>query len=805
MKPSASARHANQAASLCTQPIEALLITVQTTGDIQHLADETRATKAAALLRPANTSPLLSLGVLVALGMLLSVAPENAHAQTAEVPDAGDYTVSRDATRDMTGSDTAEGVSAQPGSDAADDEETAGTTASLGTIRVTADFDPDDVRPEGVTTATKTYLPPRDIPQAIDTVEVNKSKTYGINDLSIMLDGVPGVTTSYDMRGEGLTIRGFSADNNDVYRDGVRESGQVRRSTANIERIEILKGPASVLYGRGSGGGVINMISKQARFDAGSSVSLRGGSWRNVGGTFDVNHVLNRHVVMRLTADREQAHSFRSGIRNKNEMFSPSILIDTRTGLRWLGQYTWDNVWRVPDRGPSYSEMPAGVSIRTGFAMPGDFVEDRLRVLRSDLSYDFNRDWKIRWVATRRTASQDFDYVFLGTWCSAEGQTNQGQSCTWNNRIRQNYAWQQTHNETTTQTVDLTGQLSHHGIKHDLLVGFEHSEEERNPTVYAHRTRPYPWPIDPFNPSWPNGRPEREAANIVNRHVGKANAIYAQDLVSFSEQWKMLVGLRWDDYRFQSSNLVTGRSRSYDDTALSHRVGLIYQPTTTQSLYASWSRSFAPYGGRGMLNVETGANSVVDDEPQYNRQIEVGLKSDWANGRFSTQVAIYQLEHYNIRYQPDADNDPYTWALRGKDRSRGIELSATGQIIENWYIRGGVSFMKPEVAEDNESPENVGKILTNTARRNGNLFLRYAPPGKWYGEVGVTHSGKRWADTDNTVEVPGYTRWDAMVGWRANPWTLTLAITNLTDREYWRSDAMPGAPRTALFTANYQF
>ena len=208
---------------------------------------------------------------------------------------------------------------------AADGESDAGQSggaAELSTIKVTADFDPDDVRPEGVTTATKTYLAPRDIPQAIDTVEVSKSKSYGINDLSIMLDGVPGLTTSYDMRGEGLTIRGFSADSNDIYRDGVRESGQVRRSTANIERIEVLKGPASVLYGRGSGGGIINMISKQARFDAGSSVSLRGGSWQNFGGTLDINKVRDeigdgdgvvltshqRQALQHAPAQQEQQH-----------------------------------------------------------------------------------------------------------------------------------------------------------------------------------------------------------------------------------------------------------------------------------------------------------------------------------------------------------------------------------------------------------------------------------------------------------------------------------------------------------------
>lgn len=673
---------------------------------------------------------------------------------------------------------------------------------SLSTIRVTADFDPDDVRPEGVTTATKTYLPPKDIPQVIDTVEVSKSKSYGINDLSIMLDGVPGVSTAYDMRGEGITIRGFEADNNDIFRDGIRESGQVRRSTANVERIEILKGPASVLYGRGSGGGIINMISKQARFDAGSSVSLRGGSWQNVGGTVDVNHVLNRHVAMRLTADREQAHSFRHGIRNRNTMVSPSILVDTRTGLRWLGQYTWDKVWRVPDRGPAYSDLPAGVSIRTGFARPGDFVEDELKVLRSDLSYDFDKNWKIRWVASRRTADQDFDHVYGGTYCNAAGQTATGSACTWAGKVNQNYAWQTTRNRTTTNTVDLTGMVETGPVKHDLLAGFEYSDEERSPTLFFRRNYVQ---IDPFNPSWPTDRGTRPAATTRNKHEGKSQGLYVQDLLSFTEQWKVLLGLRQDHYRFRSTNYVRNESRSYKHHSLSERVGVIWQPVKEHSLYSSWSKSFAPYGGQGMLSIDTTASSIFDEEPQYSRQIEVGVKSDWMDNAFSTQFAVYQLEHYNIRYQPDAVNDPYTWAVAGKERSRGVEFSITGRVYDSWYVRGGVALTQAKVVSNKAQPSLEGKRLPNVARRNGNLFVRYAPAGHWYAEVGVTHASPRWENAANTVELPGYTRWDAMLGWRSAPWTVTLGITNLTDREYWRSTSMPGAPRTVLLSATYQF
>jgi len=662
---------------------------------------------------------------------------------------------------------------------------------TLPTLQVNASqYDPDDVRPEGVTTATKTYLAPKDIPQTIDTLEVNKYKSYGINDLATMLDGVPGVNTTYDMRGEGVYIRGFKADESDIYRDGVRESGQVRRSTANVERIEILKGPASVLYGRSAGGGVVNMVSKQARFDAKSSITLRGGSWDNVGGTIDINRVLNENVAVRLTADREQAHSFREGIRNRNEMVSPSILVDTRTGWRWTGQYTYDNVWRVPDRGPVYDQLPAGVSIRKGFAAPGDYVEDRLRVLRSDLSYDFNNRWSLRWVASKREASQDFDHYFAGTYRAATG------------KITPNYAWQQTRNTTLSNTLDLTGKFSTGSIKHDLLVGLEASEEERAPRVGQPGST---FSYDPFQPIvWPS-RPVQGNPTQDNYHKGKGQALYMQDLVSLTEQWKLLLGLRYDSYDFQSTNRIANLTRKTDGNGFSPRVGVVWQPVREHSFYASWNKSYSPYGGRGILSVETAVGAVPDDEPQYSRQSEVGVKSDWLGGALSTQVSVYQLEKYNIRYRPDPENDPYTWAIRGKDRSRGIEFSAAGRVASSWYVRGGVAFMEAKVAEDAQNPANVGLYLRDTAKRNGNLFLRYAPKGPWYGEVGVTYTGSRFTNAANTALLPGYTRWDALVGWRQDAWTVTVALSNLFDKQYWRSSSMPGAPRSVLVSANYQF
>lgn len=176
-------------------------------------------------------------------------------------------------------------------------------TAVMPTIKIEAMSELDPIKSYidyDQASVTRNGLKKKDIPQTIDTIDVQKYKIYGANDLSVMLQGTPGVTTSYDTRGDGIMIRGFSADTSDIYRNGVREGGQVRRSTANVERIEILKGPASVLYGRGAGGGVVNMVTKFANFDSKSSVGIFGGSYDNIGGTLDINQVVNDNWAVRL-------------------------------------------------------------------------------------------------------------------------------------------------------------------------------------------------------------------------------------------------------------------------------------------------------------------------------------------------------------------------------------------------------------------------------------------------------------------------------------------------------------------------
>lgn len=656
----------------------------------------------------------------------------------------------------------------------------------------------------------------KDTPQTIDTIDVQKYKLYGMNDLSVMLAGTPGITTSYDMRGDGITIRGFGASDGDIYRDGIRESGQIRRSTANIERIEVLKGPASLLYGRSAGGGVINMVSKYANFESNSSVGVYAGSWDNYGATVDVNHVINENVAVRVTSEAGESDSFRAQVANEIRMISPSVTFNNREGLEWTLQYTYDKLTRSPDRGPSYENLPAGTSKRASFVQDGDFVDDILNVFRSDLTYAFNDKWSLNWALSHREAEQNFDHFYGGTYCDDAGKTLTGGNCTWNGYIRQNsYAWQETMNKTDANALELKGEFLTGGLQHNLLVGLDSSWEDREPSLYTngnHGVTFYGY-VNPFNyADRYNDRDTkpRPAPTQTNHHKAESHALFIQDVITLVPEVKLVLGARYDWFEFGSTNLLlepgaANRSRSYNDSTFSPSVGVVWQPVEAHSFYASYNKSFSPYGGRGMLSVSTSSTAVYDADPQYNEQYEIGVKSDWLNQRLNTQISVFNIEKNNIRYRPDPDNDPYTWAVQGQHRSKGVEFSFIGRVIDTIYVRGGYGWQEAQVRVDVVTPTNVGRYLSGSSKDSGNLFVRYVPSERWYAEVGVTRMGALYTSQSFTPGLESYERFDAAVGYSINNVNITLAVSNLSDKEYWRASSMPGSPRNVLLRANYQF
>ncbi|EPF87773.1 ligand-gated channel protein [Acinetobacter gyllenbergii] len=702
--------------------------------------------------------------------------------------------------------------------------ETAAPAAVMPTIKIEAMSELDPVKSYidyDQASVTRNGLKKKDIPQTIDTIDVQKYKIYGANDLSVMLQGTPGVTTTYDTRGDGIMIRGFSADTSDIYRNGVREGGQVRRSTANVERIEILKGPASVLYGRGAGGGVVNMVTKFANFDSKSSVGVYGGSYENIGGTLDINQVVNDNWAVRLVGEKSDTNSFRSGIGTKQSMFSPSVTYRSDDEkLLWTTEYTYDKLDRVPDRGPSFSVLsrfPENILRETGFATSSDFIIDELQTVRTDLKYEFAPDWKFHWALSYRQANQDFDNFFGGSYC-----TDSTKGCK-PGYIKQSYAWQETMNKTTTNTFDITGKFNTGKLEHQLMVGADWSHEDREPKLgnYSSGDKAglYYQLINPYNPrdyqssfDRVNGRPIETSYTHQNND---SLAFFVQDLISLTPTLKMMLGARYDQYEVSTRDTSTisqtyGATVKIDAETFSPNIGFVWQPIDSQSLYTSYSKSFAPFGGSAGLSPFTSGTvdlETFNAEPQYNEQYEIGIKSDWLDDRLSTQFSVFDIRKKNIRYRPNPDDEPSLYVVGGEHQSKGAEFSFIGRMMDNLFVRGGYGYTDADVKQDKVRPENVGHYLANTAKNTGNLFIRYLPLDNIYTEIGATYNGSFYTNISNNpdTKIDGWTRFDAAVGYKGEHWGATLAVSNLTDKVYWRSNTMPGTPRNFLVRLNYQF
>ena len=272
-----------------------------------------------------------------------------------------------------------------------------------------------------------------------------------------------------------------------------------------------------------------------------------------------------------------------------------------------------------------------------------------------------------------------------------------------------------------------------------------------------------------------------------------------------------MLGVRYDSYDFATNDVRNQRKRSYRDDSLSPNIGFVWQPIESQSFYTSYSKSFSPYGGRGLLGVSTTINpSLYDAEPQYNEQYEIGVKSDWLDGRLNTQLSVFDITKNNIRYQPDSVNRPNDWEVGQKQQSQGVEFSFIGQVLDNLYVRGGYGYTDAKWKNDSrttvkEEDRLKGKKLAKISENTGNLFVRYLPTEKWYGEVGATYVGSYYTTDKNLIKMPDWTRVDAAVGYKDDKWGATFAVNNLTDKEYWRSNSMPGTPRNYLFRVNYYF
>jgi iron complex outermembrane receptor protein len=673
------------------------------------------------------------------------------------------------------------------------------SATELPATAISAEAQADDPRVKLSSTATRTSTPVRYVPQAIDSIKTSNVANYGTNDIADALSGMPNVSSSADTRFDSLRIRGFDASN-DFYLDGIRDDSQYKRDLHNIERVEVLKGPAAVLYGRGSQGGIVNRVSKMPEFGRRSTIEAQAGSEDLRSLYADLSTDPSENISLRLNMGNMDENSFRDGISGNRQLFAPSMSWQLTPDLNWLVQYEYSRYNRTPDRGiPGVNGRPADVGRDTTYGNDHDFIDDKSQSLRSKLTYEINDNWQLRQTLGVFKLDSDFDNTYLTGYTPAT------------NKVTRQH-WQQ---DLTTRNVynnlELEGGFDTFGLEHRLLTGVEIGSQRRDPMLYNAATgrtpgaQPVP-SLDLYNPNRDLRHTGSMQVSSSSHTEVESRAVYVQDQLRLNDQWQVLAGLRYDTFDIESTNKLRNISEDRDSHSTSPRVGLVWTPLQNHSFYASWSKTFSPVGG-GLIGITPGAAGNTNDlSPELTKQKEIGVKSDWFDDRLSTTLAIYDLELYNRRTTDP--NDPTLTVMSGLQRSRGIELTATGNIVGNWYMRGGVGMQDAKIEKDNNGLE--GKRINNVAKHNGSLFLTWKPEMGWYGETGLTLVGQRYADNANTTVLPGYGRWDALVGYRFKDWDLRTALNNITDRKYYASatsqyQIQPGAPRSVVMTGTYSF
>ena len=642
---------------------------------------------------------------------------------------------------------------------------------------------------EEVATATRTNTPAKLVPQAIDSVKASELTAFGQPTLSEALTGIPGVNASGDTRFDGVNIRGFSASN-DFYLDGFRDDMQYTRDLGNTERVEVLKGPAAVLYGRGSTGGIVNRVSKKPQKGLESSVSAQVGSFDSRRLAADLNGEAGEQVQVRLNLAQEDKDSFRNGVTSKRTLLAPSVNWEISDKLNWLLQYERNEHDRTPDRGiPGVNGRPADVPKEFVYSdTRRDFIDDVAQSTRSRLTWDINDQWQLRQQLGYTSLDSQFDNTYV---TSVKG--DQVTRSRWQQDLKAN---------SLISNTEAEGQLQTGPVEHRLLVGFEQNWQERTPKLYQNATA-----IPAGNLYDPGSLPTYDGAMKLSsdaNHKVRGYGLYVQDQLSLGD-WHLLAGLRRDDFTVTSRRNDLNKEETVSVTSLSPRLGLVWNPIEEHAFYASYSKTFNPVGGE-LIGITPGdKNNNLD--PQHTRLYEGGVKSDWLDGRLATTLSLYRLEMYNKRSKDPLD--PTKVILTGLQRTEGIELSARAQLTDELYLRGGIAIQDAEQVKADADLQ--GKRPMNVSRQNGELFAGYQS-GKqgWFGETGVTAVGDRFADNANTTTLPGYARFDARAGYRWQQWETQLSVENLTDHDYFvsatsASQIMPGTPRQLHLSAAYRF
>ncbi|MES2206399.1 MAG: TonB-dependent siderophore receptor [Pseudomonadota bacterium] len=723
---------------------------------------------------------------------------------------------------------------AAPGSLLAAENSSVASDTSLPEITVHSTKEKNDYAPYVSTVGGKTPTAIRDIPQSVTVVNRAVLDSQGVASLSDALRNVPGITlggAEGGQIGNNINLRGFSA-RTDLYVDGMRDRGQYYRDTFALESVEVLKGPSSMLFGRGSTGGVINQATKQPELKNHNEISATVGTNSYARSTLDVNRRLSETSAFRVNVMAQHVESTRDVMENRDFAIAPSLKLGigtpTQITLSALFQHNHD----MPDYGiNAINGRPANVRRDNYYGLTDDRTIQDVTALNAKIEHKFNSNVTFRNQTQFNHYKTDARETYitniglLGTATalktgigSANPSVVSGALATASGNptlIPLNLLYGKLashdriiHDQSINNQSDLITKFTTGSLKHELITGLEIGHDTYENQVYTRRADSLPI-ISLTNPAYlstPSGT-TTTAANLAQSSANTL-ALYANDTVELNKQWKVVGGLRWDRYSAGITNTVSLPSSANKVVKFtSVRGGLIYQPTDTQSYYVSYGTSFNP-----SLEQLTVTSGQQDLGPEKSRSYEVGGKWDLINGALSLNSALFRIEKDNARSFAGAN----LYSLDGNIKVDGFEFGATGHITPQWQIIGGYTYLNAKIVKSlDNSPGSIpteGKTLANTPRHSATLWSTYNVTKEWEVGGGATYMSDRYASNTNVVSIGNYKRLDATVAYHQPKYDLRLNVINLTNSQDYISTipsdggrSVPSAGRTALVTATYKF
>ena len=661
----------------------------------------------------------------------------------------------------------------------------------LDKVKVTGQSAADTYAIQRSLTATKTDTALLDVPQAITVVTRELIDDQAMRSMGDVTRYVPGVGIAQGEGNRDTPVMRGNSTTADFFVDGIRDDVQYFRDLYNVDRVEVLKGPNALIFGRGGSGGVINRVTKQAIGKRRYELTLQAGSWDQYRATLDAGQALNDAFAYRLTGVYEDSGNFRDDVTLRRYGANPTFAwaLAPRTTVRFGYEYFHDE--RVTDRGvSSFQGHPVASGPSTFFGDPAQ-SETRANVSTAFavLEHKFLNGISLR----NQTRVGGYEKFYQNVFAGAVDAAGTSVALTaYNNATDRDNLFNQT---------DVVLYFESGSVHHQVLTGLELARQETDnvrltgffPTVSPTASAVLVPVANPRSTLPATFLPSATDAN--NHGVARTVAVYIQDQVQLLPRLQAVAGLRAERFTVNFLNNRTGVRVGNTDTLISPRAGIVFKPTEAWSTYLSYSMSFVPRAGEQLSSLSLTNRSL---DPEEFTNYEAGVKWD-ARRDLTFTAAVYRLNRSNV-VAPDP-TDPTRSLLVDGQRAEGVEFGFVGRVNRNWSIAGGYAYQDGRILATQSATVVAGARLAQLPRHTFSLWNRCDFNKQWGFGAGVIYRDELFASTDNTVKLPGFVRLDAAIFHQFNErLRAQLNVENALDRVYYASahsnnNISPGSPR----------